>query len=601
MNVSNSHGNVDEQTAVVNGDGDPSKKRAYLLSHGSFNPVHRHHVEMMVLARKRLEDAGYSVVAGVLAPTCREHISWKGIPAMGDEFRLVALRMACSTAGRPLGWLRCDPRGVNYGSVHKMMKQLLDAEFSAEFPGVVGFEVKGADVVARYGTYDYDMWYPCVIVGRAGDTDIVRDGLARAGFCNDTAQSLFFIEAELAGVLSSTKLREALARDMEDEVYKMCPKTVAEYLYAHRLALFEDDPPCDLLRPRLSVCNEIAVVPDKAQEVKDGRTSPKRSATNCEDSTPRKCARSMSTFWKVPCAVPVSKTIDVYFVRHGEARHNIIDSAWTELDPCLTPKGESQAAALHGHTLLKGLRRPLLVAVSPLWRCLQTSVLGCGGGATFVANSDLQEPTPFPCDTGRPSSALAAAFPSVDFTGLDGDAWRHWEPPRHHDKWARLERFALWCAACPQDQLVVVSHQHVCRMLLGVVLDNCDVVGMTLDRESCRWAPLAYEDWRKVTLQSTCAKGSREGLRALLAAKDRGRMINEDVGGGWPMLHHAAENGNADAVRELLQAGSDPSRRDSDNFTAGDWAAHRKRHWVLSVLRECGHPVPDAAVQASKQ
>ena len=103
---------------------------------------------------------------------------------------------------------------------------------------------------------------------------------------------------------------------------------------------------------------------------------------------------------------------------------------------------------------------------------------------------------------------------------------------RHHDKWARLERFALWCAACPQDQLVVVSHQHVCRMLLGVVLDNCDVVGMTLDRESCRWAPLAYEDWRKVTLQSTCAKGSREGLRALLAAKDRGRMINEDVGGG---------------------------------------------------------------------
>merc|ERR1712226_268926 len=98
-----------------------------------------------------------------------------------------------------------------------------------------------------------------------------------------------------------------------------------------------------------------------------------------------------------------------------------------------------------------------------------------------IVNSDLQETTSEACHTGRPRSELAAEFPTFDFSALGDDAWIEMRPPEHHNTWMRLERFLQWCASRPEDEMVVVTHQNVCRHLLGVILGNCDVVGVTLD------------------------------------------------------------------------------------------------------------------------
>ena len=105
------------------------KATAFLVCHGSFNPVHKHHVKIMVESRKALETAGYNVVAGILAPTHRSHLGRKRVEAVADLHRFAGLRLACAEADGPSGWLRCDPRGVWCWSSENMIEQLLEREF----------------------------------------------------------------------------------------------------------------------------------------------------------------------------------------------------------------------------------------------------------------------------------------------------------------------------------------------------------------------------------------------------------------------------------------------------------------------------------------
>ena len=55
---------------------------AFLLSHGSFNPVHRGRLEMMVQARSCLEAADFEVARGYLAITPGRRPAQKGSEAV---------------------------------------------------------------------------------------------------------------------------------------------------------------------------------------------------------------------------------------------------------------------------------------------------------------------------------------------------------------------------------------------------------------------------------------------------------------------------------------------------------------------------------------
>ena len=210
---------------------------AYIACHGSFNPVHRHHVEIMVKAKMKLESEGYKVIAGVLAPTHFSHLARKGVQAVLDAHRFQVLCLACEEAeGEPKGWLRSDTRGVHYGSCYKMMKNLL----SFEFPSATGFEVKGADNVVHYNSYWYELQNPCIIFARAGTTAELMRGFqeASAETGGPEGKSTYVVEAELPGDLSSTKIRECLLFGDIAGVREMCSQRVADYLWKHRATLF---------------------------------------------------------------------------------------------------------------------------------------------------------------------------------------------------------------------------------------------------------------------------------------------------------------------------------------------------------------------------
>ena len=109
-----------------------------------------------------------------------------------------------------------------------MIGQLLEREFQIEFPGAVGFSVKGADVAAYWRAGDLRLQRPCVVVARAG-TALHQDYMDEAAKC----PKIHLIESELEGNLSSTKLRAALFQDDEAGVRAMCPAPAAEYFLAY--------------------------------------------------------------------------------------------------------------------------------------------------------------------------------------------------------------------------------------------------------------------------------------------------------------------------------------------------------------------------------
>ena len=72
--------------------------------HGSFNPVHRHHLKAMEKAREVLNEKGIEVRKGLMAITPSKRLRQKGAEAMTDEHRLEALKIGCETIGGTNGW-----------------------------------------------------------------------------------------------------------------------------------------------------------------------------------------------------------------------------------------------------------------------------------------------------------------------------------------------------------------------------------------------------------------------------------------------------------------------------------------------------------------
>ena len=145
--------------------------------------------------------------------------------------------------------------------------------------------------------------------------------------------------------------------------------------------------------------------------------------------------------------------------------------------------------------------RAELVVVSPLTRTLRTATIALGAeqpALPFVANPDIQETFPLPCDTGSPVSAVAPLFPHVDFTGVPEDYFdagktdaEGYRLADHPSGWKmsdyrvgdpisdeindivrggtalRCRKFVEWLQGRPETRIIVVAHKNVYEELLG--------------------------------------------------------------------------------------------------------------------------------------
>eukprot|EP00929_Paragymnodinium_shiwhaense_P032783 TRINITY_DN18124_c0_g1_i1.p1 TRINITY_DN18124_c0_g1~~TRINITY_DN18124_c0_g1_i1.p1 ORF type:complete len:255 (+),score=28.92 TRINITY_DN18124_c0_g1_i1:98-862(+) len=130
----------------------------------------------------------------------------------------------------------------------------------------------------------------------------------------------------------------------------------------------------------------------------------------------------------------------IWFVRHGQAEHNVLyhsgknEEAVVMLDAELTALGREQARAVAGDTLLApALKDPEgveLVVASPLRRTVETALLAVGDwlsgadGRRLYLHPDFQEISREvqPCNTGSPVEALKQRFQGdsgrINFSGV---------------------------------------------------------------------------------------------------------------------------------------------------------------------------------------
>lgn len=525
---------------------------------------------MMLRAKAVVESAGYTVVLGILAPTSQDWVQWKCQQVMVEEHRMEALRIACEEACEPEPWLRSDPRGRDYGSDYKMQVRLLDWELQQQYPGIVGFRVKGADVVVRFGGFYYEAQSPTVLVCRAGSTAELLAGLEKE--VGKLPASCLIVE-ELEGTFSSTKLREALLAEDEDSVRLMCGPRVASYLLEHRASLFQE--------PSESTGDPVAVSEEEAESSRTKK--PRVEADVATDS------KDLEDEAELP-------PLHAYFVRHGEALHNVDEEeGWKTVDTALTELGLQQARALQEHPLLLELPTPVTVVVSPLKRALQTALGALEGKGRFLVHRDLQESGRFACNCGRPVPELEAEFPSVDFSLLTPEVWADRRGPRDRVELpGRLQSLTRWCAGRSEEVLVLVGHGQVFRKLLGPFFENCEVLGATLDRRSLEWQPLAYYPLQSRSLRWAAEAWDPSGFDFLLRAMTAEvcqEQLDRDTWGdagappdGRTLLHYASLQGSTEAVQVLLQHRADPSRRDVEGRTARELAASHHHDAVLEVL-----------------
>ena len=117
---------------------------------------------------------------------------------------------------------------------------------------------------------------------------------------------------------------------------------------------------------------------------------------------------------------------DIYFIRHGEAAHNVAPRPWGEelIDAPLTEVGRQQAA----EQLLPQAAGVAfdLVVVSPLVRAIETATIGLAShlesGVLFVVEEGCREQLgPNLPDKRRPKRVIAAAYPTLDFGAMTDD------------------------------------------------------------------------------------------------------------------------------------------------------------------------------------
>ncbi len=107
-----------------------------LLSTGSFSPVHEGHLDMMERARRRAEQAGWTVVAGYLSPSHDQYVGVKrgGQAALHAEHRIALLEEALQDSD----WLsvcpweaRHAPVSLNFTDVLQRLHAYLALQLSA--------------------------------------------------------------------------------------------------------------------------------------------------------------------------------------------------------------------------------------------------------------------------------------------------------------------------------------------------------------------------------------------------------------------------------------------------------------------------------------
>lgn len=178
----------------------------------------------------------------------------------------------------------------------------------------------------------------------------------------------------------------------------------------------------------------------------------------------------------------------VYFIRHGEADHNIGFSKFGEsayyskkyVNSSLTRNGKKQCQ--------KVLNKQLdveYVYTSPLKRTLQTTEIIFGkSNIPIIVLDELRECNyDHPCNGRKTKQQIQEQFPEYNTKNLcEYDEWFV-----KGDPYNRCEKLTQYIKTCPASKIAVISHASFLRHYLGTIgwtqdkeIQNCDVICIKL-------------------------------------------------------------------------------------------------------------------------
>lgn len=180
-----------------------SKPPAVILSTGAFCPVHQGHLDLMEVARARVEAEGYSVIGGYLSPGHEEYLRLK----LGDEATSSSARLVeCGAAISGSSWLMVDPWealyrrvAVNFTDVVARLEAYLHAHLSKDVSVFYAFGGDNARFTLTFAERGH-----AVVVGRPGHEDVY----ARYRAHDLNRMNCRILWTESARKASSTEIRE---------------------------------------------------------------------------------------------------------------------------------------------------------------------------------------------------------------------------------------------------------------------------------------------------------------------------------------------------------------------------------------------------------
>lgn len=201
-------------------------QKVVLLGTGSYNPVHRGHIELFKLVKDQLEkEHKLKVLGAYISPSHDHYVKSKlGKNYIDSKHRVNMIELAIKEAGYDV-WLCCDKWEVeqdgffDFPEVTMRMKTFITKKYPNENIRVI--YCAGSDHVEKLGCHSL------------GSKEMGVASIARPGYKQTQKSHVFNISTEFDYDISSTMIRKKIQSN--EDLEKLEYKTVIQYMKDNKI------------------------------------------------------------------------------------------------------------------------------------------------------------------------------------------------------------------------------------------------------------------------------------------------------------------------------------------------------------------------------